>query len=280
MKKLKIVLDNNIYSTYKKELIDFKEKYKHKIEIFLTDPNIVEMIEFEERLNIAIKIKDKLFGPPQFVVLNEINEYFNKNIFTFGKYKKIKNALYQIFFNNGCSFKELIETRLIYDKNQVDYITKEREKIKKLYLDDWKKSAAIIRPIIEKIKKEEGVNRFKILDNVKEKYILSCELFDYVMERFYIKKYFNCYYLLLYVNNTWLKKIRTLSSFMNYYLIRAENYYNQNFQNISGSDLIDLDYTVYFPLIDYFITENKKHFLNKFNDEKIKNFKEFNKMIV
>lgn len=271
MRKLKIILDNNIYCSYKNELKNFKEKNKDKIEIFLTDVNIVEMIEFKERLQIALEIKDKLFGPPQFVVLNEINQFFNKNIFYLRKYKKLKSALYQIFFKSGNSFKELIDSGEIFNKEQIKYIKEYREKNKELYFNNWRKSADIIKPIIKQIKENEKIKRDRILEDFIKNYFFYKDTFDYLMERFCIKKYFPEYYLLLYLDNTYLK-IKSILSFVNYYIKIAENYFKKNLKNVTGSDLLDLDYTVYFPFIDYFVTENKKDFLYEYNNGKIINF--------
>jgi hypothetical protein len=98
------------------------------------------------------------------------------------------------------------------------------------------------------------------------------------MERFRIKEFFPKY-IKLYSNNVWFNNIKTISTFLKFYMEKMERYTKQNFTNVVGADLLDLDYTVYFPYIDFFVTENEKHFLYGIDDMKVKTFDEFKKLL-
>jgi hypothetical protein len=274
--KFQIVLDNNVYCSKMSILEKFKEKYKDKIKLLLTDTNISEMIEYKDRLKIAIKVKDKLFGPPRFIVGTELNGYFNK--FNPIKYYIMKQKLYKMYFDSETLFKKLLETNIIFDDEQVEYIKNTREEIKRQYEQDWLKSKNVINAEISKLKKEEGIPRSKIVKDVIEKYFFDKNTFNLVMERFGIEKIFP-EYKTLFLDNIWVHKIKTISTFMKFYVRKMEQYVNYNFTNVKGADLLDLDYTVFFPYIDFFITENKKHFLHGIDNTKIKTFDEFEEML-
>jgi len=186
----------------------------------------------------------------------------------------MKQKLKDKYLSGNNTYANLFSDLEILKQYQKNEIIKSREMAKAYFENDWFDIKQLLIKEIEREMQKGKIKRRELIDEINNKYFDDKKTFEYIVERFGIKENFPEDYEKLFEKDVWLKSIKTISTYLKFYKEKTASYAMNNFQNVDGSDLIDLDYTLFFPYITYFVTANTKHFLFGVDDSKVKSFQE------
>lgn len=248
----KILFDTNIWCSLKKSERTEIEKILGQIKLFDSPVNIFEIVHHYYK---EIKKQPKRI----LQILKEIAKLTNWNMLPSPQTVVIRRICQHIgqLRDDRDLEEELkgyysIRKRIIEDPNWVESKDFERgfiepiRQVRQGYVDD-------ISELKKEFLKKFNHNGFEAIRNSKE---YKTELFLALMERFKVPDSLKCSIAL---SDEWLKIDVLQISFLHYteYLRRCliDN------KTPEGSDFFDLEFAIYIPMIDIFVTDNKRHFL-------------------